>query len=64
MRFTGYIGETGHLARTGFAPENNALCTNIALAIIIHKTDFDSVASATRHFALQREDAFDAILSP
>ncbi len=56
--------EDACLARTGFAPENNALCTNIAIALIIHKTDFDSVASATRHFALQREDAFAAILSP
>ena len=56
--------EDACLARTGFAPENNALCTNIAIAIIIHKTTFDNFASATRHFALQREDAFDAILSP
>ena len=58
------FAEDACLARTGFAPENNALCTNIAIALIIHKTDFDSVASATRHFALQREDAFNAILSP
>ncbi len=56
--------EDACLARTGFAPENNALCTNIAIALIIHKTTFDNFASATRHFALKREDAFDAILSP
>ena len=58
------FAEDACLARTGFAPENNALCTNIAIAVIIHKTRFDSVASATRHFALQRKDAFAAILSP
>ena len=52
------------LARNGFAPENSALRTNIALAMIIHKTAFDSFASATRYCALKREDTFDAILSP
>ena len=58
------FAEDACLARTQFAPANNATCTNLALALIIHKTPFDSFASATRHFALQREDAFTALLSP
>ena len=58
------FAEDACLARTRFAPANNATCTNIALAIIIHQTSFDSFASATRHFALERKDAFTALLSP
>lgn len=58
------FGEDACLARTRFAPANNATCTNLALAIIIHQTSFDSFASATRHFALQRKDALTALLSP
>ena len=58
------FAEDACLARTRFAPANNATCTNIALAIIIHQTSFDSFASATRHFALERKDAFNALLSP
>ena len=58
------FAEDACLARTQFAPANNATCTNLALALIIHKTPFDRFASATRHFALQREDAFTALLSP
>ena len=50
-------------ARTRFAPVNNATCTNIALAIILHRTRFDSIA-ATRHFAFRHQDAFDALLQP
>ena len=58
------FAEDACLARAGFAPANNAICTNLALAIIIHKTPFESFASATRHFALQRRDALTALLSP
>ena len=58
------FAEDACLARSQFAPANNTTCTNLALALIIHKTPFDSVAAATRHFALQREDAFKALLSP
>ncbi len=57
------FGEDACLARTGFAPENNATATNLALAVIIHRTGSDGIASATRRFALRREDAFAAILS-
>ena len=58
------FAEDACLARAGFAPANNAICTHLALAIIIHKTPFESFASATRHFALQRRDALTALLSP
>ena len=58
------FAEDACLARSHFAPANNATCTNLALAIIIHQTSFASFASATRHFALQRKDAFTALLSP
>ncbi len=58
------FGEDACLARTGFAPGNNATATNLALAVIIHRTGSDGIASATRRFALRRRDAFAAILSP
>ena len=58
------FAEDACLARAGFAPANNAICTNLALAIIIHKTPFESFATATRHFALQRRDALTALLLP
>ena len=43
-------------------PSINALCNCIALAIILRRGK--SVAEATRHFALHRNDALDAVLSP
>ena len=58
------FAEDACLARTQFAPANNATCTNLGLAIIIHKSPFASFASATRHFALERKDTFTALLSP
>ncbi len=58
------FGEDTCLARTGFAPENNATATSLALAVIIHRTGSAGIASATRRFALRRRDAFAAILSP
>ena len=56
--------EDACLALAGFAPENDALRTGIALAIVIRTTDFDSIAPATRHFGTRPRDAFAAILSP
>ena len=58
------FAEDACLARAGFAPANNSTCTNLALAITIHKTPFESFATATRHFALQRRDALTALLLP
>ena len=58
------FAEDACLARTGFAPVNNATCTNIVLAIILHKTRFDSIAAATRHFAFRHREALDALLQP
>lgn len=56
--------EDGCLARTGNAPANNALCNNIALALIFHHNQFDTVTQAIRHYSLNRKDAFEALLSP
>ena len=58
------FAEDACLARTRFAPTNNATCTNIALAIILHRTRFDSIAAATRHFARRPRAALDALLQP
>lgn len=58
------FAEDACLARTRFAPVNNAICTNIALAIILHRTGFDSIAAATRHFAFRHQAALDALLQP
>ena len=58
------FAEDACLARTRFAPCNNATCTNIALAVILHRTRFDSIAAATRYFAFQHQAALDALLQP
>ena len=58
------FAEDACLARTRFAPINNATCTNIALAVILHRTRFDSIAAATRHFAFRHQAALDALLQP
>ena len=48
--------------RMGNAPANNAVCNNIALAVILgQKKDFQSVPEATRHFSQNKPDAFSAI---
>lgn len=57
------FGEDRCLSRVGGAPANNAACANIALAVIFHNK-FKSAAEATRHFALNREAAFEALFSP
>ena len=57
-----HFAEDACLARKAHAPVNNALCNCIALAIILRRGK--SVAEATRHFALHRNDALDAVLSP
>ncbi len=57
------FGEDRCLSRVGDAPANNAVCVNIALAVIFHNK-FTSAAAATRHFALNREAAFEVLFSP
>lgn len=57
------FGEDGCLSRVGCAPANNAACANMALAVLFHKR-FTRAAEATRHFVLNREAAFEALLSP
>ena len=58
------FGEDDCRARTKNAPDNNALCGNIALALIRHRGGFRTVPEAVRHYSLHRKDAFDALLSP
>ncbi len=60
------FGEDACLARTAFAPGNNATATNLALAVILRRTGSSGagIAPATRRFALRRKGAFAAILSP
>ena len=55
------FGEDGCMIRTGHGPSNNALCGNIALALIFHHGQFDSVLEAQRHYSLNREDAIKAV---
>ena len=50
--------------RTGNGPSNRAMCNNIALALIFHQQRFHSVPQALRHFNLNRNEAFSALLSP
>ena len=57
-----HFAEDACLARKAHAPVNNALCNCIALAVILGRGH--NVAEATRHFALHRKDALDAVLSP
>lgn len=55
------FGEDGCRSRVRCAPANNAVCANIALAVIFGR-GFRSAPEATRHFVLNREDAFEALL--
>ena len=55
------FGEDGCMTRTGHGPSNNALCGNIALALIFHHGQFDSVPEAQRYYSLNREDAIKAV---
>ena len=55
------FGEDGCRSHTRCAPANNAVCANIALAIIFGR-GFRTAPEATRHFVLNRKDAFDALL--
>ena len=50
--------------RTGNGPSNRAMCNNIVLALIFHQQRFESVPQALRHFNLNRNEAFAALLSP
>ena len=56
------FGEDGCKSRVGFAPANNAVCANIALAVIFQR-DFKTAPEAIRHFVLNREAAFEALFS-
>lgn len=56
--------EDASLIRTGNGPSNQAMCNNIALALIFHRDRFDSVPQAQCHFNLNRNEAFEALLSP
>ena len=55
------LAEDACLSRNGNAPANNALCNCIALAAILERGD-GKVAEAMRHFELNRQDAFRAVL--
>ena len=57
------FGEDKCTSRVRNAPANNAICANIALAVIFHK-GFTSAAKAVRHFEFNREEAFEAVFSP
>ena len=54
------FGEDGCRSRVRSAPANNAVCANIALAIIFQR-GFRTAPEATRHFVLNRKDAFNAL---
>lgn len=56
--------EDACLTRTGNGPSNRAMCSNIALALIFHQNLFVSVPQALRHFNLNRNNTFKALLSP
>ena len=56
------FGEDSCSSRVGNAPANNAVCANIALAVIFQR-NFRTVPEALRHFTLNREEAFEAVLS-
>ena len=55
------FGEDGCRSRVRSAPANNAVCANIALAVIFGR-GFRTAPEAIRHFVLNREDAFEALL--
>jgi len=56
------FGEDACPSRKGHAPINNAICNNIALALILGRSP--DIAGMTRRFALHRGEAIGAILSP
>lgn len=55
------FGEDGCRSLVRCAPVNNAVCANIALAIMFGR-GFRSAPEAARHFVLNREDVFEALL--
>lgn len=55
------VREDGCRSRVRCAPENNAVCANIALVIIFGR-DFRIAPETTRHFVLNRKDAFEVLL--
>ena len=54
--------EDACLSRTMHAPKNGAICNCIALAIIFRRSP--KIAEMRRHFALNRHEAIEAVLSP
>ena len=58
------LKEDDCLIRTNNGPGNRAMCSNIALALIIHQNRLDSVPQALRHFNLNRKETFAALFSP
>ena len=57
------FGEDKCTSRVRNAPANNAICANIALAVIFHK-GFTSAAKALRRFKLNKQEVFEAMFSP
>lgn len=55
------FGEDACRSRVRSAPANNAVCANIALAVIFQR-GFRTAPEAMRHFVLNREDALEALL--
>lgn len=57
------MGEDASTTTKGSTPDNHAILNNVALAIIFTRSDM-GVAEAQRHFMLNREDTFRAVLEP
>ncbi len=57
------FAEDASLSRKGNAPTNNSLCNCFVLAVILGRGD-GKVAEAIRHFALNCQDTFRAVLEP
>ncbi len=57
------MGEDAARFRAGHSPANHAMLNNIVLAVVFHN-GFRYLPEANRHYAMRRDDAFDAILSP
>ncbi len=57
------MGEDAARFRAGHSPANHAMLNNIVLAVVFHN-GFQYLPEANRHYAMRRDDAFDAILSP
>jgi len=56
------FGKDVCLSHTGRAPASYATCNKIARALVRNRSS--DIAETTRHFALHRGEALEAILSP